>query len=149
MCVGFVEFKRFLRHEILANIVGWTDVDILTVWVTVMHVCMFACVYVWKYSQIWLLAQLNDEGKGQRLLTTTVLCCTPCPGTSTEVYYYGTQLTVILLGSIPGMALICKVTLPVFYQLGIVSLNEVSWEREREMEIIHETLLLLTYMKQW
>ncbi|KAK4295672.1 hypothetical protein Pmani_031784 [Petrolisthes manimaculis] len=45
-------------------------------------------------------------------------------GTSTEVYYYGTQLSIIILGSIPGMALICKVTLPIFYQLGIVSLNE-------------------------
>ncbi|KAK3875130.1 hypothetical protein Pcinc_019983 [Petrolisthes cinctipes] len=45
-------------------------------------------------------------------------------GTSTEVYYYGTQLSIIILGSIPGMAFICKVTLPIFYQLGIVSLNE-------------------------
>ncbi|KAK3867908.1 hypothetical protein Pcinc_026669 [Petrolisthes cinctipes] len=45
-------------------------------------------------------------------------------GRPTEVYFFGTQLCVMMLGLFPGMALIHQTVLPVFYQLKLVSLTQ-------------------------
>ncbi|KAK8388214.1 hypothetical protein O3P69_020240 [Scylla paramamosain] len=45
-------------------------------------------------------------------------------GNPTEIYLYGTQLTISLLGAIPATIIINKILIPVFYNLNLVSLNE-------------------------
>ncbi|XP_069942038.1 sodium-dependent multivitamin transporter-like [Cherax quadricarinatus] len=50
-------------------------------------------------------------------------------GNGTEVYLYGTQLCVMLLGFIPGCALVYHVIIPVFYNLRIVSVSEYLEKR--------------------
>ncbi|XP_069946850.1 sodium-dependent multivitamin transporter [Cherax quadricarinatus] len=48
-------------------------------------------------------------------------------GNATEVYLYGTQLCVMLLGLIPGCVLVYHVIIPVFYNLKIVSVSEFAF----------------------
>nr|XP_053643899.1 putative sodium-dependent multivitamin transporter [Cherax quadricarinatus] len=45
-------------------------------------------------------------------------------GNSSEVYFFGTQISVSVLGMLLGCILVYKVTLPVFFNLRLVSLNE-------------------------
>nr|XP_045586326.1 sodium-coupled monocarboxylate transporter 1-like [Procambarus clarkii] len=45
-------------------------------------------------------------------------------GNATEMYFYGTQLVVSLLGFLPGCVLVSQVTLPVLYNLKLVSVND-------------------------
>ncbi|XP_076067585.1 sodium-coupled monocarboxylate transporter 1-like [Oratosquilla oratoria] len=45
-------------------------------------------------------------------------------GTSTEMYYYGTQLQMSLLGCLWGALIVTKVLLPVIYSLKLVSVYE-------------------------
>ncbi|XP_042212557.1 putative sodium-dependent multivitamin transporter [Homarus americanus] len=45
-------------------------------------------------------------------------------GNATEMYFFGTQLAISLLGIIPGTIFLNQVMLPVLYNLKIVSLNE-------------------------
>ncbi|XP_045132270.1 uncharacterized protein LOC123516732 [Portunus trituberculatus] len=45
-------------------------------------------------------------------------------GNATEVYFYGTQLMMLLLGFIPAAILVGRVVLPLLYELGIISINE-------------------------
>ncbi|XP_069941820.1 sodium-coupled monocarboxylate transporter 1 isoform X2 [Cherax quadricarinatus] len=41
-----------------------------------------------------------------------------------EIYFFGTQLTTILLGTVPGSLFAGYIILPIFYKLKIVSINE-------------------------
>ncbi|XP_069941823.1 sodium-coupled monocarboxylate transporter 1 isoform X4 [Cherax quadricarinatus] len=45
-------------------------------------------------------------------------------GNPTEIYFFGTQLTTILLGTVPGSLFAGYIILPIFYKLKIVSINE-------------------------
>ncbi|XP_071517591.1 sodium-coupled monocarboxylate transporter 2-like isoform X2 [Panulirus ornatus] len=45
-------------------------------------------------------------------------------GIPTEVYFFGTQVTMVLVGVIPGTIVLSQVLLPIFYNAKIVSLNE-------------------------
>ncbi|KAG0713737.1 Sodium-coupled monocarboxylate transporter 2 [Chionoecetes opilio] len=45
-------------------------------------------------------------------------------GNPTEIYFYGTQLSIALIGCIPGAMWVNKLMLPIFYNLKIVSLSE-------------------------
>ncbi|KAG0724278.1 Sodium-coupled monocarboxylate transporter 1 [Chionoecetes opilio] len=45
-------------------------------------------------------------------------------GNPTEIYFYGTQLSIALIGCIPGAIVVNKLMLPIFYNLKIVSLSE-------------------------
>ncbi|XP_053629337.1 sodium-coupled monocarboxylate transporter 1 isoform X2 [Cherax quadricarinatus] len=45
-------------------------------------------------------------------------------GNPTEMYFYGTQLTTVLLGCIPGSLFVGHVILPILYELKVVSINE-------------------------
>ena len=49
----------------------------------------------------------------------------PSLGNPTEIYFYGTQITIALLGAIPATFVINRILLPTFYNLNLVSLNEV------------------------
>ncbi|ROT81102.1 hypothetical protein C7M84_000156 [Penaeus vannamei] len=46
-------------------------------------------------------------------------------GNATEIYLYGTQLWMNLLGCIYGAAFVITVLLPVFYPLGLATMNEI------------------------
>lgn len=50
-------------------------------------------------------------------------------GNPTEIYYFGTQLTTVLLGCIPGVFVVGLVMLPIFYELKLVSINEYIQRR--------------------
>ncbi|XP_050704574.1 sodium-coupled monocarboxylate transporter 2-like isoform X3 [Eriocheir sinensis] len=52
-------------------------------------------------------------------------------GNATEVYLYGTQIAVSLLGCVPGVYVVHKIILPIFYNLKIISLNEYLERRYR------------------
>ncbi|XP_069949268.1 sodium-dependent multivitamin transporter-like [Cherax quadricarinatus] len=45
-------------------------------------------------------------------------------GNSTEMYFFGTQLSMTLVGFIPGCLFVGQVMIPIFYQLKLVSVNE-------------------------
>ena len=47
-------------------------------------------------------------------------------GNPTEVFYFGGQIMMTILGCIPACLLVHQGMIPVFYNLGILSLNEVS-----------------------
>ncbi|KAK3876465.1 hypothetical protein Pcinc_001147 [Petrolisthes cinctipes] len=57
-------------------------------------------------------------------------------GNATEVYYFGTQLSTSLLGTIVATIFLHSVIIPILYNLKITSLNEVlfgAWVREGEV----------------
>ncbi|XP_042225903.1 sodium-coupled monocarboxylate transporter 2-like, partial [Homarus americanus] len=45
-------------------------------------------------------------------------------GNPTEIYFFGTQIAMILLGAIPGCFFVSIVIIPILYNLRIVSINE-------------------------
>ena len=61
-------------------------------------------------------------------------------GNPTEVYYFGAQVVTTLLGVIPGAVLVHQVFLPIFYNLQIVSLNEVSESTQKCLPRLREFL---------
>lgn len=48
-------------------------------------------------------------------------------GNATEMYYFGTQLTVNLLGCVVGTIITQWLILPLIYPLQIISINEVEY----------------------
>ena len=48
-------------------------------------------------------------------------------GNPTEIYLYGTQLATSLIGCVPGAIVVNKFILPIFYNLKLVSVNEVRF----------------------
>ncbi|XP_050704571.1 sodium-coupled monocarboxylate transporter 1-like [Eriocheir sinensis] len=66
-------------------------------------------------------------------------------GNPTEIYFYGTQLTVSLLGCIPGCIVINKIIVPTFYNLELVSLNEYL-ERRYKSAALRKLATLVTLL---
>ena len=56
-------------------------------------------------------------------------------GLSTEVYFFGTQLTTTLVGALLGLGLVHSLLLPVLHPLGITSINEVLTAEEGDWSI--------------
>lgn len=66
-------------------------------------------------------------------------------GNPTEIYLYGTQLTIALLGAIPATAIINKILIPVFYNLKLISLNEYLELRYKSV-VIRKLATLVTLL---
>ncbi|XP_069960648.1 sodium-coupled monocarboxylate transporter 1-like [Cherax quadricarinatus] len=72
-------------------------------------------------------------------------------GNPTEIYFFGTQLTTIILGYIPGSIFVGQIILPIFYNLKLVSINEYLELRFgskmlRKLATICVFLVSFTYM---
>lgn len=65
------------------------------------------------------------------LYNTFLLHSLICSGNATEVYLFGTQLCVAMLGFIPGCLVVYYVLLPILHGLKLVSLNQVGLGRVR------------------
>nr|XP_053629338.1 sodium-coupled monocarboxylate transporter 1-like isoform X1 [Cherax quadricarinatus] len=67
-------------------------------------------------------------------------------GKPTEIYFFGTQLAMALLGCVPGCIFVGLVILPTFYQLKLVSINEYIQIRfgSRLLRTLTTLCLLLT-----
>ncbi|XP_069941814.1 sodium-coupled monocarboxylate transporter 1 [Cherax quadricarinatus] len=64
-------------------------------------------------------------------------------GNPTEIYFYGTQLTTILIGCIPGCLFVAHVILPIFIGHNIVSINEYVHLRFRSRTLRNLSTLCL------
>ena len=69
----------------------------------------------------FILPFLHLINTGQGLLSRHF----PSIGNPTETYFYGTQITTILLGFFLAAFFVNLIILPIFYNLKMVSLNEV------------------------
>jgi Na+/proline symporter len=66
-------------------------------------------------------------------------------GTSTEIYIYGTQYAFVLVGPAVMGVFMHFVIVPVFYELKVVSMFEVSNVCHRDMQ----SLTRLAYLSTW
>ncbi|KAG0713738.1 Sodium-coupled monocarboxylate transporter 1 [Chionoecetes opilio] len=56
-------------------------------------------------------------------------------GFPTEIYFYGTQITITLLGSVLGTIVVNQIILPICYNLKLVSLNEYLERRYKSVAL--------------
>nr|XP_053630911.1 sodium-dependent multivitamin transporter-like [Cherax quadricarinatus] len=93
----------------------------------------------------------NDYLLGERSMSTIpvafsllggVISAIAILGNASEMYFFGTQLVTCLLGFLPGCLLIHKITLPIFYNLKLVSLNQYI-ELRYESRVLRKLVSML------